>query len=320
MNGHLYFHSPCFDGIASAVLMRDFLVANGWQDIALKAVNYDLKGSWLSNVLPQPCAVVDFLYHPSAEYWADHHGTSFLTKEVEGDFIARAGCQFLVYESAAKSCAGLLWRQLDEKLGHRSPRFADLVRWAEKIDSAGYDSVEEVFEASTPALRINASLSVVEDPSQYCIDLVQMLDRSSLTEVAALPIVSTLADESRARQERGLEVFRSNSQLTSDGVVIYDLPESGTSINRYSAYYVYPDARYSIGIVRYAKGAKITTMRSPWKDFECAPLGLLCEHLGGGGHRRVGSIVLSADRAFDARSMIEKLLYDIRAFHGGNIP
>jgi len=42
--GHLYFHSPGFDGIASAVLASDFLeTARGMAPLGLHPVDYDLR-------------------------------------------------------------------------------------------------------------------------------------------------------------------------------------------------------------------------------------------------------------------------------------
>src|SRR5258706_7178548 len=87
---YLYFHSPCFDGIVSCVLAWDFLEATqAWSIREVHAVNYNERPTWLSRKLDSPCAVVDFLYHPEAQFWADHHATSFLNEEVKRDFEQR---------------------------------------------------------------------------------------------------------------------------------------------------------------------------------------------------------------------------------------
>src|SRR5947208_1941179 len=115
---HLYFHSPCFDGITSAVLAWDFLETNqDWTLEQLHSVNYDLRASWLSTELQTPCAVVDFLYHPQAQFWADHHLTTFLTEEAESDYERRKS-SWLTYAPRSGSCASLLWSHLLESFNY----------------------------------------------------------------------------------------------------------------------------------------------------------------------------------------------------------
>ena len=69
MRGHIYFHCPCFDGIVSAALASDFLESRqGWHEVSLRGVNYHLKNESLAISLEKPAAVVDFLYHPDADF------------------------------------------------------------------------------------------------------------------------------------------------------------------------------------------------------------------------------------------------------------
>src|ERR1700693_2992637 len=99
----LYFHSPCFDGIVSCLLAWEFLEQNrGWVFSRLLPVNYDRKGQWLNENLDQPAAVVDYLYHPSAAFWADHHQSTFLTPQAEHNFRERNNAS-LLYDSRADS-------------------------------------------------------------------------------------------------------------------------------------------------------------------------------------------------------------------------
>jgi hypothetical protein len=52
--GSIYFHSPCFDGIVSAVLVWDFLDArHGLNQPALRPVNYHLSQMWIDTPLDQ---------------------------------------------------------------------------------------------------------------------------------------------------------------------------------------------------------------------------------------------------------------------------
>ena len=309
--GRIYFHSPCFDGIASAVLAWDCLHATrGWTSPALEPINYDVRTTWLRSPLAQPAAVVDFLYHPTAEVWADHHQTTFLTEAAHQDFLARRG-PFIVYDERAGSCAMLLWEHLATSLGHRNPAYADLVAWAEKIDAARYGSVEEALDSDAPALRLNLSLAIGETEG-YCEGLVRALREQPLATVAALPDVQRRFEEGKALLDSGLDRFKRGAHLEDDGIVLFDVDSRGTLVNRYAPYHVFPQARYSAGIVRSETGAKVTVMRNPWLDFPSAPLGRIAETLGGGGHQRVASIALQGDQAARATTVLSRFVEEIR--------
>jgi len=308
---HLYFHSPCFDGIVSAVLAWDFLENKlGWTRLALHSVNYDLKGGWLSSTLEKPCAIVDFLYHPEAEFWADHHLTAFLSDDARRDFERRKG-QTLIYDDRVGSCATLLWRHLAQAFGYRNSRYAELVTWAEKTDAARYESVAEAIFPSAPALKISLGL-VFGNRQGHCETLVRALREQTLDQVAGLLEVQTRFARAQNLIKDGLSRFEESARLEEDGILVFDVDSSNTVISRYAPFYFYPAARYSAGIVRWKGGAKITAMRNPWREFESVPLGKICEQLGGGGHRRVGSVVLQGERAAEAPALLKRILSEIR--------
>ena len=174
MRGHIYYHCPCFDGMVSAALLADFLVDRAsWSEVALVGVNYHEKHDWLARRLDRPAAVVDFLYHPHADHWADHHVTTFLSEAARADFEKpedekrkdepgqdERKPKVRVYDQGAHSCAGVLWRHLESEHCFRLDRYEEAVRWADKIDSAAYDSVEEAVRGDAPALRIAKSLGL----------------------------------------------------------------------------------------------------------------------------------------------------------------
>lgn len=308
---HLYFHSPCFDGIVSAVLAWDFLESfQGWRSLILHPVNYDLRESWLTSSPQRPCAIVDFLYHPEAEFWCDHHVTTFLDEDTRKDFERRASPK-LVYDGRAGSCAGLLWDHLAKAFGHRSYQYADMVHWAEKIDSARYESVDEAILSRAPAIRISLALAL-KDRGRYCEELVRALRYKTMDEVADLPEVRTRFEQAQSLVQVGLDRFKKAAQLESDEIVVFDVEGRDAIISRYAPFYFFPHAQYSAGIVRWEGGAKITVMRNPWREFESAYLGKICEKLGGGGHQRVGSIVLHGEGASQAPYFLDRILSEIR--------
>ena len=313
--GRIYFHSPCFDGIASAVLAWDCLHAvRGWVSPALQPVDYDVRETWLGSPLAPPAAVVDFLYHPAAELWADHHQTTFLTDSARQHFAARRG-PYVVYDERAGSCAMLLSEHLATAIGHRNPAYTELVQWADKIDAARYVSVEEAMDSEAPALRINLSLAVGRTEG-YCEQLVRALREKPLDAVAALPDVHQRFAEAKTLTDSGLDRFKRNAHVEDDGIVVFDVDGRDTLVSRYAPYHFFPKARYS-GIVRSKMGAKITAMRNPWLEFSGVPLGRIAETLGGGGHQRVASIALHGDQLVKATTVLTHFITEIRTQEAG---
>jgi hypothetical protein len=308
---HLYFHSPCFDGISSAVLTWDYLVSRlRWNPPMFHAVNYQLRDSWLASPLERPSAVVDFLYHPQADFWADHHPTTFLDSAARAHYADRRG-PLHVFDDRADSCAGLLWRHFAVALDYTNPSYVELVRWAEKIDAARYESPHEAIFAAAPALRISATLSLGGEDG-YPERLIRVLRESTLEQVAELPEVRERFARIQELTQAGLDRLEKVVRLESDGIVVFDVDGTGVIINRYAPYYFFPTARYSAGVIRSDGRAAILTMRNPWRDFPSVFLGRICERLGGGGHQRVGAITLRGDRVPAAAGILERLVTEIR--------
>ena len=306
----IYFHSPCFDGIVSAVLAWDFVEAVlKWRVRDVQAVNYQRRATWLSERLSEPCAVVDFLYHPHATLWADHHSTAFLSAETKRAF-ERKRSPYLIYDDAAPACAKLLWDRLAMEFGYQTARYTDLVLWASKTDAARYSSVGEAIEGTAPALRINASL-VYGEENGYSAWLVRQLRRKPLDEVADLPEVRRRYQRFRVDVAKGLKVFREGARL-DQGVVVFDVDAADTIVPRYAPYYFWPEARYSAGVVRRGGSATITAMRNPWLEASGVHLGKMFEELGGGGHERVGSVVLRGVDASRAEVVLDQVLSSLQ--------
>ncbi|HUP62769.1 MAG TPA: hypothetical protein VNA69_20380 [Thermoanaerobaculia bacterium] len=301
----LLFHSPCFDGIVSAVIAADYLCRGAqWGELEIADVNYDIQKIWLSTRFEARTAVVDFLYHPDAAFWADHHRSTFLNDDMRRDF-ARRSDRHIVYDHQADSCAGLLWRHLHATASYRNPHFAELVLWAEKIDAARYESVEEALSFEHPALQISASMAL--STNGYSEFLVRALSEQSLEEVSMLPEVRERFLEFRRATREGLQRMRDAASLR-DGIVVFDVDAHDVVVPRYAPYLFFPDARYSVGLVRREDEAKITAMRNPWMEFESVALGDIFTRYGGGGHRRVASVLVAPQ---GAEMMLERIVSDV---------
>jgi len=95
--------------------------------------------------------------------------------------------------------------------------------------------------------------------------------------------------------------------------VIFDARKSKNQmISRYAPYYIEPNARYSIGIIRSPEGIGITAMRNPWRKFRSISLGRAFEKFGGGGHQRVGAVRLPVGQGRKVKDVVESLLSKMR--------
>jgi len=304
----LYLHFPCFDGVISAVLASEYLEQKyGWKTANIVPVNYSQREAWTSQPLARPAAVVDFLYHSDADFWADHHQTTFLTPELEAH-SRLTGFSDRLYDPEATSCAEVIWRKCSRYL--REPRFREMVDWARRIDGARYDSVEEAVLGDAPALQI--SFTFMRDSStEYCSFLVKSLRSKTLREVAASPHVAECYRSVRKSIKSGQQLFRKAARLEKDGIVVFHVENTGDALlSRYAPYLIYPEARYSVGITDTADGAKITAMRNPWLRFKSVPLGQIFSQYGGGGHQRVASVLLK--NAAEAKQTLGSIISDLR--------
>lgn len=314
----LYFHSPCFDGVASAVLALDFLEKRlDWKSVRLVPVNYNVKRWWAWLPLASDAAIVDFLYHPHSCFWADHHATTTVPDIPLA--TARSGSQLFAFDPEAPSCAVLLQRHLERHLQHRNRFYDELVRWATKIDAARYDTVEEAVFDEAPALRINRALLVGGRP--YARHLVERLRTSSLEDAASEPTTAALFARARGLLTAGLSRVKERIAMDEHGIVTFDVTRDGVMVERYAPYVFFPDAVYSVGLVRSRRGIAITAMRNPWREFRPVHLGRLFKPFGGGGHERVASVVLRGRRARRrAHEIMESVVNELRRSAPTEIP
>lgn len=286
----VYFHAPCMDGIVSAVVASDFVErVLGWSETALIGVNYDARDTWLSRALGARSVVLDFLYHPAADMWVDHHSSSFLSDELESQFRSRQPDRLQIYDPTATSCAILLYRHIRSEFGYSEERYADLVNAADVTDSASYRDVHEAIFPKHPVFQINMTLAV-EPTEGYSEFLVRVLRKHSVEDVRSLSEVEFRFERITTLIADGLRRFESASSAIRHDVVCFDVDGSGSYVSRYAPFYFYPQARYSVGRVWNGKTSKITAMRNPWMNFESVHLGAIAQQFGGGGHHRVGSV------------------------------
>jgi hypothetical protein len=314
----IYLHFPCFDGIVSGALAILFLGnLRGWRFDSINAVNYDLQANWLNTHLPEHSCVVDFLYHPEAEFWCDHHTTAFLNSTLRADFATREKT-LQIYDEESRSSARLLWNRGAAVL-RRIGWLEEMVDWADRIDAADYDDVSQALFGTDPALQISRSLAVDAD-SKYCDLLVRTLCVSSMRDLAAYPEVQRRVVQADELSKAGLSRVEKQIHLHGN-IAVFDVVTENVSVNRYSAFYFHPNVQYSIGTFRSPDSISVRVNANPWLRFHCPNLGEMmraaAESAGlrcaGGGHERVGSLHLDEASGSAADRVVA---YLIKKLHG----
>lgn len=291
-NFHVFFHRD-FDGICSAAVFLayaklQFLLPQS--NVELVPVDYNINEKWASEPLPKPSAVVDFLYHPDADWWFDHHHTTFARQDWEFSFRPD---ERHVWNTTYRSCPRLIVDSMadtDLRDQLKAP-FKEYLEWCDIIDSAQYESARQVVECGQPALQINLSLAVDRSP-EYLKRLVELFGRESLSEVANSEDVHPKFQRAVQWQADALEYLKEVADVR-DGVVSCDLTSRKGMFSRYGAYYLWPETRFLVAVYTDGKGFRLTISTNPWRTFEGPDLSALAREYGGGGHPRVAGISVS---------------------------
>lgn len=311
------YHGNCFDGCASAALFSRFFAER--EGAGLTGVRYRPMQHGPGDPFPKDAfqgdvnACVDFRFSPSPRlhWWFDHHASAFPTPADKAAFERdQTGRKF--WDPTAPSCTGFIARTLAARFSWRAPDLAELVEWADVIDAARFASPEVAVALEEPALRIMTVLEATHDPA-LPERLIAALQRQPLAAIAAEPWVKDPLAPLLARHRAAIDVYRRLARV-EDGVVRVDLSESGIEgANKFIAYDLFPEARYTVVVSRDAKRAKVSVGSNPWARPERPhDISKLCERYGGGGHPVVGAVSLAPDRIDDARRIASEIAAALR--------
>src|SRR5437762_6089412 len=103
----IHYHRD-FDGMVSAAVLAVILAEQRGEKPAWKSVNYDQRTDWPAFEAGRRFAIVDFHFHPRAEYWFDHHPTTFLSEDLRAQY---APLEKWSWDESSPSCPPLILRQ-----------------------------------------------------------------------------------------------------------------------------------------------------------------------------------------------------------------
>jgi len=327
----VFYHDHCFDGACSASVFTRFHreCIGTAQEFSYFGLMHSA-GSLFdeSAFVDGENAIVDFKYSasPMVTWWFDHHQSAFLTPEDQRDFLAwqvRAdeaeglgrpvlGGKF--YDPAYVSCTSLIADVGRERFGFDTAPLAELIRWADIVDGARYESAQAAVEMAAPAMKLTM---VIESSGEGFVQrVIPLLTEMSLQQVLDQPFIQAELGPLMERHLAGIELMRERTRLER-GVVTFDITDRLTEgYNKFIPYYLHPSATYNVGLSRSTFRNKVAVGTNPWTKVpvaELANLAAICERYGGGGHARVGAVSFAPDKEDEARKAAAEIAAELRA-------
>lgn len=331
MRVRVFYHDKCFDGACSASLFTQFHRQSVLPGMGLTAdeVTYEYHGLvHRAGALFDEAAftgdenaIVDFKYSasPRITWWFDHHQSAFLTAEDEADFracVADPECsRHRFFDPSYVSCAGFLAHVAATRFGFDTTPLAELIRWADIVDGARYESPESAVAMAAPAMKLTLIIEATQDAA-FLPRLIPLLTEMPLGEVLEQPFVNGLLPPLLDQHERAVALIRERAEYRH-GTIFFDISDHPMEgFNKFIPYYLYPQATYSIGLSRSSFRTKVAVGSNPWtraRGEQMVNLAKVCERYGGGGHARVGAISFSPERGDEAREASRTIVAELRA-------
>ncbi len=319
----VFYHDKCFDGACSASLFTRF-----HRECVKTADKFSYHGLvHRAGALFEESAfgedenaIVDFKYSasPKVTWWFDHHQSAFLTPEDQRDFEAGQadGSQRMrkFFDPNYISCTSLIARVAQVNFGFDTAPLLELIRWADIVDGARYESAKAAVEMEAPAMKLTMAIESSPD-STLVPRLIPLLTEMSLEQVLEQGFVQELLGPLMERHWAALELIRSRATVEG-GVITFDITDQPTEgYNKFIPYYLHPEGTYNVGLSKSSFRTKVSVGTNPWTKFaasELVNLAAVCERYGGGGHARVGAISFPPDREEEARRAAGEIAAELR--------
>lgn len=317
------YHDKCFDGACSASVFTRF-----HRECVGTASSFSYHGLVHragalfeeSDFGDGENAIVDFKYSPSKKvtWWFDHHLSAFLTPEDQADFERGQadGSETMrkFYDPKYVSCTSFIAHVGATKFGFDVKPLAELIKWADIVDGAKYESAEAAVEMAEPAMKLTMVIESTED-SSLGEKLIPLLTEMPLQQILDQPFVQKLLGPLMDRHEAALKLIAERVAMDR-GVITFDITDKPTEgYNKFIPYYLFPEGTYNVGLSKSSFRTKVAVGTNPWTPLpaeKLANLAVICERYGGGGHARVGAISFPPDREDEARSAAKEIVAELR--------
>ncbi len=317
MRVRVFYHDKCFDGASSAALFSRFYRERIRDDVQFQFSGLVHRAGALfdeSQFDGDENAIVDFKYStsPKISWWFDHHQSAFLTPADAAHFEQQQSNQKF-FDPDFKSCTKFIATIAEQRFGFDPKPVGELVRWADIIDGAQYDSAEDAVELKEPAMKLTMAIEATQDRT-FVQRLIPLLVTRPLAEIVQEAFVAEVLPPLLERHRRSIEVLRQRSEC-KDGTVFFDVTDHDLEgYNKFIPYYLHPECDYSVGLSKSSFRTKVAVGSNPWtKANRLVNLAVICERYGGGGHARVGAISFEPTQAERARKAAQEIVAELRA-------
>src|SRR5215469_7281380 len=324
----VFFHNKCFDGACSASVFTRFYrecvkTASefSYHGLVHRAGALFDEGEFLDVSRGDENAIVDFKYSasPRVTWWFDHHLSAFLSPVDQADFErgqADGSTRMRkFFDPTYPSCTSFIAHIGKTKFGFDMAPLAELIYWADIVDSARYESAQAAVEMAAPAMKLTMVIESAADDT-LILRLIPLLTEMPLQQVLDQPFVQELLEPLMERHWAGLELIRQRTSVDR-GVITFDITDQPTEgYNKFIPYYLYPEGTYNVGLSKSSFRTKVAVGTNPWTKVpveKLANLAVICERYGGGGHARVGAISFPPDREDQARQAAAEIAMELKA-------
>lgn len=309
-------HGHCFDGLCSAVVFTRLLreLRGPATRFHYTSCGYSPTQRAVETLLDgDENAILDYRFCATERlhWYFDHHPTAFGSAADRAFFDAQSETRPFHYDASYSSCTKFVRDIALERYGVAMPELEPLTAWADKIDSAAFESAEAALDYSNPVMQL---VSVVEHhgDGELIARLVPRLLEAPVEEVAKRSEHRELYRKIRRKKAAFAKRVQQNAS-TRGRVVLVDL--SGAELESYGkfvTYALYPEAMYSVIVGRFKNGARINVGYNPWSERRLdRDLSSICGRYGGGGHPFVGGISFPAEDVLRAKNVAHEIALEL---------
>jgi hypothetical protein len=317
-------HGHCFDGLSSAVLftrLYESLFPGDGATFTYHGAGY---GPAQSGVDPKVFvgdvnAILDFRFSAVKEltWYFDHHVSAFVTPE-DRAFYERAaaeseahGQRRMFHDGTYSSATKLIADVGRDRFGLDLTATAELVRWADMIDSAAFPNAKMAVARAEPELQLMTVVEHLGDDAFLGKMVPRLLERS-LYEVARSDDVVQAYEPLGRAHGAFVELVARRARVVAS-VVVVDLSDQLIDVaGKFVTYALYPESAYSVLLSRSKTKCKISVGHNPWSPLPRRHnIAAICERYGGGGHPVVGAISLPADRVEEAKALARSIAEEL---------